>query len=364
MGKQIPPIPPLLPFPPLRRRPAAPIPLFIARNKKQTNHTDEDDLEKFLQTIRPDLFVVCAFGQILSPSLLQLPSLTALNLHPSLLPLYRGPAPVQRALEAGEEEVGISVVEMNERIDRGRILWQQRRPLEGLEEAHELSAELFTTGAQALLNEVPLIPTSSSSLNQSYATSSCGKSGGGGGGESTTKKVQSHEGLAWLDKMTGVQLVNKIRGLTQHPTVHTYFCQRLPQKQQTTEPSSPELVMKVQLFTAKLHPPFKEGFPLPSYPVCCRPIMSFLEENAASRHPSAKVTFCSYCKSMVLFGSDDAAVAVKTVRYAKRRMSGRDFVLRHPYLRAFLSSDASSALSANASSLESNCAESDHGTLL
>jgi len=77
----------------------------------------------------PDVFILFAYGQILSGKLLSIPR-WAINVHPSLLPAYRGAAPLQRAIMAGEVETGITVIQMNERVDAGGILLSEIIPIE------------------------------------------------------------------------------------------------------------------------------------------------------------------------------------------------------------------------------------------
>lgn len=79
--------------------------------------------------LKPDAFVLFAYAQILSSQLLSIPR-WAINVHPSLLPRYRGAAPLQRAIMAGEEETGISIIQMGEQVDAGGILISETLPIE------------------------------------------------------------------------------------------------------------------------------------------------------------------------------------------------------------------------------------------
>jgi methionyl-tRNA formyltransferase len=80
--------------------------------------------------LAPDLFITAAYGNYLPASLLQLPPFGCLNLHPSLLPRYRGAAPVQRSLEAGESTVGVSVLYSVKAMDAGPLVAQRSITLE------------------------------------------------------------------------------------------------------------------------------------------------------------------------------------------------------------------------------------------
>ncbi len=95
----------------------------------------------------PDAGVLVAYGFILKPPLLRLPGLGFLNLHPSLLPRYRGAAPVQRALLAGERETGVTVIMMSEKVDAGDIIKQHTVKVGPDETAGELLTRLATDGA-------------------------------------------------------------------------------------------------------------------------------------------------------------------------------------------------------------------------
>jgi len=75
-----------------------------------------------IAALNPDLFIVVGFGEILKPSLLSLPKIAAINIHTSLLPKYRGAAPIQRAIMAGETHMGITVIKMNAIMDDGEMI--------------------------------------------------------------------------------------------------------------------------------------------------------------------------------------------------------------------------------------------------
>ena len=103
----------------------------------------------------PDLLVTAAYGQILSPELLGLPRLGGINLHGSILPAYRGAAPVARAIERGDAETGVTVIRMTPRIDAGGMLAFARTPIEPAETAGELEARLALLGAPLILATIP-----------------------------------------------------------------------------------------------------------------------------------------------------------------------------------------------------------------
>jgi methionyl-tRNA formyltransferase len=100
---------------------------------------------------RPDLGVVAAYGRILPPPVLATPHLGCINVHASLLPAYRGAAPIQWAILNGDEETGVTIMRMNERMDEGDILLQQATPIGAGETYGALQSRLALLGAGALM---------------------------------------------------------------------------------------------------------------------------------------------------------------------------------------------------------------------
>lgn len=113
-------------------------------------------LEEFAR-LRPDLLVVAAYGLILPQELLEIPALGAINVHASLLPRWRGAAPIQRAILAGDRETGITIIQVVERLDAGPMLLQQAIPILPGETAGELHDRLAELGARCLLEVLPAI---------------------------------------------------------------------------------------------------------------------------------------------------------------------------------------------------------------
>lgn len=101
--------------------------------------------------LNPDLFVVVAYGRILPGSFLSIPHLGAMNIHPSLLPKYRGPAPVQWAIINGEQETGVTTMWMDEGMDTGEILSSSKVPIRPDDTSGSLFRRLAEVGAQLLI---------------------------------------------------------------------------------------------------------------------------------------------------------------------------------------------------------------------
>ena len=116
------------------------------------------DTEAFiqLQEWRPDIIVVAAFGQILRPEVLSLPSKGCINVHASLLPRWRGAAPIPAAILHADTETGITLIQMDTGIDTGPILAQRKIPIEPDDTAATLSAKLARLGAGLLIETLPL----------------------------------------------------------------------------------------------------------------------------------------------------------------------------------------------------------------
>ncbi len=159
----------------------------------------------------PDLIVTAAYGQILPVALLNLPSLGAINVHASLLPKYRGAAPINRAIIDGETETGITIMYMTEEMDAGDMILQRAVEIGDQTTAGELTERLSVLGAELLLEAVSLLISGQA------------------------EAVKQDESLVTLAPMlkredelvdfarTSAELVNQIRGLSPAPSAYTYL---------------------------------------------------------------------------------------------------------------------------------------------
>jgi methionyl-tRNA formyltransferase len=157
-----------------------------------------------------DIFVVVAF-RILPERLFSLPPRGTINIHASLLPKFRGPAPIQRAIEAGEKESGVTIFRIDNGIDTGKILLQKRAEIGPQETTPELYARLSGLGAEALLaaldkiNSGTIIP-----IPQDHTIAS------------RAPKLKKEEAL--IDWQQPAQAVyNKIRAFKPFPGTYTMF---------------------------------------------------------------------------------------------------------------------------------------------
>jgi methionyl-tRNA formyltransferase len=108
-----------------------------------------------LRELQPELIAVAAYGQILPKAILDLPRLGCLNVHTSVLPKYRGAAPIQWALLNGDTETGVTIMKMDEQMDTGAILAIEKIPIRSEDNAQTLHDRLAELGAALLLKTIP-----------------------------------------------------------------------------------------------------------------------------------------------------------------------------------------------------------------
>lgn len=133
-----------------KRALAAGLPILQPENLRDPSFRDA------LRRHPADLFVVVAF-RILPPEIFTLPPLGTINVHASLLPKYRGAAPIQWAILRGEQETGITTFFIEEQVDSGDMILQRRTPIGAMETAGELHDRLMLIGAEVLFDTVSLI---------------------------------------------------------------------------------------------------------------------------------------------------------------------------------------------------------------
>lgn len=165
---------------------------------------EEGFFEK-LKSLDPDLLVVVAYGHILKKNILDLPRIGCVNLHASLLPKYRGAAPIPWAIIRGEKTTGVTTIAMNEKMDEGDVLLQEEVEIGDEEDAGELALRLARTGAGLLVKTVGLL------------------------GEGKAKRVSQDSSQAsyapkltpemrWIDwTKPGLEIVHLVRGLASEP---------------------------------------------------------------------------------------------------------------------------------------------------
>jgi len=123
----------------------------------QPRKVRDPEFMALLRTMRPDAIVVAAYGQILPKDILTLPRYGCINIHASLLPAYRGAAPINWAIIKGERETGNTIMLMDEGMDTGAILMQERIPIAPGDTAGTLTGRLSTLGARLIVDALPRI---------------------------------------------------------------------------------------------------------------------------------------------------------------------------------------------------------------
>lgn len=121
----------------------------------QPRRLKEPEAMQQLQDWQPDLIVVAAFGQILRANVLNLPPHGCLNVHASLLPRWRGAAPIQAAILAGDAQSGVTIMQMDPGLDTGPMLTQRATPIGAQDTAGTLSDRLAHLGAELLIETIP-----------------------------------------------------------------------------------------------------------------------------------------------------------------------------------------------------------------
>lgn len=169
----------------------------------------DPDFAGRLKEIQPDLNVVVAYGQIIPAEITNLPRYNSINLHFSLLPKYRGASPVQWALLNGEAKTGITIFELNERMDEGDILAQEEVDIFPGEDSAMLESRLAQYGADLLIrtaSHIALLPRRKQDHSQAtYAP-----------------KIQKEDGRIDWEK-DAVHLERMIRAFTPWPSVYSSF---------------------------------------------------------------------------------------------------------------------------------------------
>lgn len=120
----------------------------------QPEKLNDGSFEAWLREQRPEVCTLAAYGRILKQPILDVPPHGFLNMHPSLLPLYRGPSPIQSAILNGDEETGISIIRISMDMDAGDILMQERVPIHPEDNGETLTSRLAERGGELLASAV------------------------------------------------------------------------------------------------------------------------------------------------------------------------------------------------------------------
>lgn len=164
-----------------------------------------------LRKYEADVFVVAAFGQILSKEILTMPRFGCVNIHASLLPKYRGASPINWCIINGEQETGVTIMQMDEGVDTGDILTTVTVPIAQDETAESLFEKLSKEGAKLIVDTLPKLERGElTPIKQDDAKSS------------HTKMM--HKSLGKIDwQKSAVEIERLVRGLNSWPSAYTYM---------------------------------------------------------------------------------------------------------------------------------------------
>ncbi len=126
-------------------------------NLLQPEKVRDESFQESIKSLSPEIFVVVAFGQILPGSLIKVPKHGAINVHASLLPKYRGAAPIPWAILNGEDSTGVTIIMMDEGLDTGDILTQMEIQIEKDDTSHSLQEKLSVLGATLLMETIEIM---------------------------------------------------------------------------------------------------------------------------------------------------------------------------------------------------------------
>jgi methionyl-tRNA formyltransferase len=170
--------------------------------------------EKFiagLRELKPDLIVVVAYGQILPQSLLDLPPHGCVNVHTSLLPKYRGAAPIQWAIADGDPETGVTIMKMDASLDTGPVLSTRRTPILPTDDSQTLHDRLARIGAELLVETIP-----------EYVAGKIRPQPQPAEGSTYAAKIKKEDGkIDW--NQPAAQIWNRLRAFTPWPGAFTFL---------------------------------------------------------------------------------------------------------------------------------------------
>ncbi|UCD06097.1 MAG: methionyl-tRNA formyltransferase [candidate division WOR-3 bacterium] len=163
-----------------------------------------------LKALEPDLYVLSAYGHILSKDVLDIARIGGINIHPSLLPKYRGAAPIQRAIMSGEEETGVTIFFMDEKIDHGAVIAQRCIPIEKDDTFGSLATKLAKLGGDMIVETIHTIESGGyRSVKQE--------------GEVTYAPKLKKEEMMIDWRQEALKVYNHIRALSPYPGARTRF---------------------------------------------------------------------------------------------------------------------------------------------
>lgn len=173
----------------------------------QPKSLKDESTQQTLANLNADVMVVVAYGQLLPKIVLEAPKYGCLNIHASLLPRWRGAAPIQRAILAGDKQTGVGIMQMNEGLDTGNILLEKTCDISDNDTAQSLHDKLAILGSQAIVEALNSIDDLSPTTQNE-------------GGTTYAKKLNKDE--AWIDwNKSAVEISQQIRAFNPYPIAQT-----------------------------------------------------------------------------------------------------------------------------------------------
>lgn len=191
------------------------------------NINDEESIEA-IKNLKPDFIVVVAYGQILKKEILDIPKYSCINVHASLLPKYRGAAPIHWSIVNGEKETGVTIMEMEEGLDTGDMILWKSIPIERDDDASIIHDELSELGGSLIIDALEGIRDGKLSKTKQDDSLS-----------SYASMLSKETGIInWND--SGENIRNLVRGLKPWPSAYTRY------KEDTVKIHSVEIVNKIK----------------------------------------------------------------------------------------------------------------------
>lgn len=177
----------------------------------QPQQVNNPEVINFLKDLEADLFIVIAYGQILSPEVLNIPAIFAINAHASFLPKYRGAAPINWAIIKGEKVTGVTIIKMTEKMDAGPIILQKEMKILDDDTSLTLEDKLSGLAAELVLSSLKSIKSDDYNLESQNEAQAC-----------LAPKLKKEDGLIDWGKPAG-DIYNLIRGCRGWPGAFTYY---------------------------------------------------------------------------------------------------------------------------------------------
>ena len=244
-----------------------------------------------LRALQPDLIVVAAYGQILPPAVLDLPRHGCLNVHTSLLPRYRGAAPIQWAIANGDAETGVTIMKMDAGLDTGGIVAQRRTAIQPTDDSATLHDRLARLGAELLAQTIP-----------DYVAGKIQPRPQPAEGVSHAPKIKKEDGhIDW--NLPAKTIWNRLRAFTPWPGAYTFL------------PDQPSV--------GRASPRAEDAIPKPH-------LLKIWKAEVVEKSDEAG-TILSADKSGIVAGCGQGALRILELQLeGGRRMSAAEFLAGHP----------------------------------